>query len=82
MKIFKVTNRGLGVWNAVAVKNRVNVLRLKKFFFFYLILFYFIIIYILFILFLFYYRKKDFKITDGIQRVYGCNDRLLRRSWL
>ena len=40
----------------------------------YILLFY----YLLFILFLFYYRKKDFKITDGIQRVYGCNDRLLR----
>ena len=47
----------------------------KKKLFFY---FYFIILLLINYLFLFYYRKKDFKITDGIQRVYGCNDRLLR----
>ena len=47
----------------------------KKKLFYY---FYFFILLFIIYLFLFYYRKKDFKITDGIQRVYGCNDRLLR----
>ena len=42
----------------------------KKFSFFLFLL--------LHLFFYFYYRKKDFKITDGIQRVYDCNDRLLR----